>query len=326
MAPHLKTELTAEASDTSAAQESHAEVRKEEHQYLDLLEHILEHGETRTDRTGTGTRAVFAPPQMRFSLRDGRFPLLTTKRVPFRLVAEELLWFVRGETDALKLAEKKVHIWDGNGSKEFLEKAGLGHRREGDLGPIYGWQWRHFGADYTDCNADYTGKGVDQLADLVKKIRTQPHDRRLILSAWNVADLAQMALPPCHLLAQFYVSDATDTRPATLSCQLYQRSCDMGLGVPFNIASYALLTYMLAHVCDLEPGEFIHTMGDAHIYCDHIDALKEQLARQPREFPQLRIRPRDNNQPIERLEDFTFEDFEVLNYNPHKKIAMKMSV
>jgi thymidylate synthase len=161
--------------------------RHEEYQYLDLLEHIMTHGERRNDRTGTGTLAVFAPPQLRFSLRDGRFPLLTTKRVPFRAVAEELLWFVRGETDARKLAEKGVHIWDGNGSKEFLEKVGLGHRREGDLGPIYGWQWRHFGAKYTNCEADYTGQGVDQLAELIHKIRHQPHDRRLIISAWNVA-------------------------------------------------------------------------------------------------------------------------------------------
>ncbi|KAI8048819.1 thymidylate synthase/dCMP hydroxymethylase domain-containing protein [Syncephalis plumigaleata] len=300
--------------------------RHEEYQYLDLLRHILVHGEERADRTGTGTKAVFAPPQMRFSLRDGRFPLLTTKRVPFRAVAEELLWFVRGETDANRLSAKGVKIWDGNGTKEFLEQVGLGHRRQGDLGPIYGWQWRHFGAQYTDCDADYTGQGVDQLAELVHKIRHHPHDRRLILSAWNVADLKQMALPPCHLLAQFYVSDGNDQQPATLSCQLYQRSCDMGLGVPFNIASYALLTCMLAHVCNLVPGEFIHTMGDAHIYRDHIETLYTQITREPRDFPKLHIRPRSDGKPIEKLEDFEFDDFELSGYEPHAKLAMKMSV
>ncbi|RKP12044.1 thymidylate synthase [Piptocephalis cylindrospora] len=294
----------------------------EESQYLALVQDILKRGEERLDRTGTGTLAVFAPPQLRFSLRNDTFPLLTTKRVPFRVVAEELLWFVRGETDGTKLSAKGVRIWGGNGSREFLDRVGLSHRREGDLGPIYGWQWRHFGAEYVDCDADYTGKGVDQLAEVVRKIREQPTDRRIILSAWNPADLDKMALPPCHMFCQFFVSGTSGPpEDRELSCLLYQRSCDMGLGVPFNIASYALLTRMIAHVCGIRAGDFIHTMGDTHIYKDHVSALQEQLTRAPRTFPTLRI-----SGSVERVEDFSIDDFVVEDYDPHKKLPMKMSV
>jgi thymidylate synthase len=328
----------------------------EEYQYLDLIRDILFRGEHRPDRTGTGTLSLFAPPQLRFSLskpdpasstgdRTRVLPLLTTKRVFLRAVTTELLWFVSGCTTSKPLSEAGIHIWDGNGSREFLDKLGFTEREEGDLGPVYGFQWRHFGAEYQDCHADYTDKGVDQIKEVVRKLKTNPYDRRIILSAWNVADLSKMALPPCHMFAQFYVSypDAPRGEAALqrlqegtaqdgdrqqakghLSCVLYQRSCDMGLGVPFNIASYALLTHMLAHACDLVPGELIHTMGDAHVYLDHIDALKEQLLREPREFPVLNIKREDQGSGD--MDGWKLEEFEVIGYKPHGGIKMKMSV
>lgn len=257
-------------------------------------------------------------------------PLLTTKRVFLRAVVAELLWFVAGSTSSLTLSEAGVKIWDGNGSREFLDSVGLGHREVGDLGPVYGFQWRHFGADYVDAKTDYTGQGVDQLAEVIDKLRNKPHDRRIILSAWNPRDLKLMALPPCHMFAQFYVSyprgageNGEGGKPkGHLHCQLYQRSCDMGLGVPFNIASYALLTHMLAHVCDLVPGTFTQVMGDAHVYMDHVDALKVQLEREPRDFPTLEI-VREKGGSID---GWKAEDFVINGYDPHKTIAMKMSV
>ncbi|CCK69740.1 thymidylate synthase KNAG_0C06470 [Huiozyma naganishii CBS 8797] len=296
----------------------------EEQQYLDLCERIIEKGEFRPDRTGTGTLSLFAPPQLRFSLADGQFPLLTTKRVFTKGVILELLWFVAGCTDGKKLSEQGVRIWDGNGSREYLDQLGLTDRREGDLGPVYGFQWRHFGAKYKTCDDDYTGQGVDQLQQLIHKLKTTPYDRRLIMSAWNPPDFPLMALPPCHVFSQFYVSkprEGVQGAKPRLSCLLYQRSCDMGLGVPFNIASYALLTIMIAHVCGMEPGEFIHTLGDAHVYKDHVDPLREQISRDPRPFPKLVIK-RD----VTDIDDFKFEDFEIQDYNPHPKITMKMSV
>lgn len=222
------------------------------------------------DRTQVGTVSIFGA-QMRFNLRDNIFPLLTTKRVFWRAVAEELLWFIRGSTDARALQAKDVHIWDGNSTREFLDKSGFSDREEGDLGPVYGFQWRHYGAEYTTCRADYAGKGVDQLNEVIERIKTNPTDRRIIMSAWNVLDIPKMALPPCHCFVQFFVADGE------LSCQLYQRSADMGLGVPFNIASYALLTYLIAHVTGLKPGDFVHTLGDAHVYLTHIEPLKKQV-------------------------------------------------
>ena len=270
----------------------------------------------RGDRTGTGTLSKFGT-QMRFSLRDGTLPLLTTKRVFWRGVAEELLWFISGNTNGNDLANKDIHIWDGNGSREFLDQRGLGHREVGDLGPVYGFQWRHFGAKYVDMHTDYNGKGVDQLAECIDKIKNNPEDRRIILSAWNPADLNEMALPPCHMFCQFYV----DTERGELSCQMYQRSADMGLGVPFNIASYALLTHMMAQACGLKPGEFVHTLGDAHVYSNHVEALKEQLTRLPRAFPKIKINPDRKS-----IDDFVFEDFEVIGYNPQKSIKMTMAV
>ncbi|KAI9061520.1 thymidylate synthase [Trametes sanguinea] len=296
----------------------------DERQYLDLIRTVLDTGAIRPDRTGTGTISVFAPPNLRFSLADDTLPLLTTKRTFLRGIIEELLWFIRGCTDSKQLSAKGIKIWDGNGSKEFLEKRGLGHRREGDLGPVYGFQWRHFGAPYEDCDTDYTGKGVDQLQECIDKIKHNPTDRRIILSAWNPADIPQMALPPCHMMCQFYVHlppvDDPSAKPK-LSCLMYQRSADLGLGIPFNIASYALLTHMVAHVTNTDPHELIIQLGDVHVYRDHVDALKVQLEREPRPFPKIRW-PRK----VESIDEFTTEDFVVEGYDPHPSIAMKMSI
>jgi len=285
----------------------------DEMQYLRLIQTIIEKGKNKSDRTGTGTISIFGA-QMRFDLRHS-FPLLTTKRVFWRGVVEELLWFVKGCTDGNVLKEKKVHIWDMNGTREFLDNRGLSHREVGDLGPIYGFQWRHFGAQYVDKDTDYTGQGVDQLAQVIETIKTNPNDRRIIMSAWNPTDLPAMALPPCHSFCQFYVCDGE------LSCQMYQRSCDMGLGIPFNIASYALLTYMIAHVCDLKPGEFIHTLGDAHVYQNHVEPLKQQLTRVPKPFPKLSI-----VRKVDNIDDFTLDDFLLEGYECHPKIKMDMAV
>lgn len=296
-----------------------AKVRAKEHeeyQYLKLIRNIIENGMVRKDRTGTGTKSIFGAT-MRFDLRNGVIPVLTTKRVFWRGVAEELFWFVAGCTDNRVLQSKRIHIWDGNGSKEFLEKRGLGHRREGDLGPVYGFQWRHFGAEYGTCDDDYTGKGVDQLAWIINEIKTNPTSRRLIMSAWNPSDLPAMALPPCHLMAQFYV----DTTRKELSCQMYQRSADMGLGVPFNIASYSLLTHLIAHCCGLRAGEFVHVIGDAHVYLNHIDPLKEQLKRVPGEFPTLKIKTDSRD-----IDQIKMEHVELVGYKPQKTIKMAMAV
>ncbi|KAJ9442751.1 Bifunctional dihydrofolate reductase-thymidylate synthase, partial [Diplonema papillatum] len=286
---------------------------REEKQYLNSVEDIIKRGFRKGDRTGVGTISKFGD-QMRYSLRDGVFPLLTTKRVFWRGVAEELFWFVKGCTDGNVLKEKGVGIWDGNGTREFLDSRGLEHREENDLGPIYGFQWRHFGAEYKDRNADYTGQGVDQLAQVIHTIKTNPDDRRIILSAWNPAALKEMALPPCHVLCQFYVANGE------LSCQMYQRSCDMGLGVPFNIASYSLLTVLLADVCGLKPGDFIHSLGDAHVYTNHVDPLKKQLEREPRPFPTLKVLQSHDN-----IEDYSMDDLALLEYHPYPAIKMEMA-
>ncbi|KAF7810863.1 bifunctional dihydrofolate reductase-thymidylate synthase-like [Senna tora] len=296
--------------------------RHEEYKYLRLVQDIISEGTAKDDRTGTGTFSKFGC-QMRFNLRRS-FPLLTTKKVFWRGVVEELLWFVSGSTNAKVLQEKGIHIWDGNASREYLDRQaltndyliiGLAEREEGDLGPVYGFQWRHFGAKYSDMHADYSGKGFDQLLDVIHKIKHNPDDRRIILSAWNPADLKLMALPPCHMFAQFYVANGE------LSCQMYQRSADMGLGVPFNIASYALLTCMIAHVCELVPGDFIHVIGDGHVYRNHVRPLQEQLQNLPKPFPILEINAKKKD-----IDSFVGADFKLISYDPHQKIEMKMAV
>lgn len=286
----------------------------EEYQYLNLIKHIIENGSFRPNRTGTGTISIFGA-QMRFSLRNQTFPLLTTKKLFYRGIAEELFWFIRGSTNAKELQKKNVHIWDRHSSREYLDSLGFTHRSIGDLGPIYGFQWRHFGAKYINSNTDYSGKGIDQLSNVIKSIKKYPEDRRILMCAWNPLDIPNMALPPCHCLVQFYVANGE------LSCQLYQRSADMGLGVPFNIASYALLTILIAHVTKLKPGDFIHTLGDAHIYINHIEPLQLQLNRIPHPFPTIHI-----NREVNDIQDFSFDDLSLIGYNPHDKINMIMAV
>ena len=262
-------------------------------QYLHLLQHILQNGTDKSDRTGTGTRSVFGY-QMRFDLAEG-FPLVTTKKLHLKSIIYELLWFLNGDTNIQYLKENGVRIWD-----EWADE-------NGDLGPVYGKQWRSWqGKD---------GKVVDQISELVQQIKTNPDSRRLIVSAWNVADLPEMKLMPCHCLFQFYVANGK------LSCQLYQRSADVFLGVPFNIASYALLTLMIAQVCDLEPGEFIHSFGDVHLYNNHFDQAELQLTRTPFALPQMKI-----NAEVKNIFDFTFEDFELLNYQSHPGIKAPVAV
>lgn len=267
--------------------------------YLDLLNEVLEHGTDRGDRTGVGTRSLFGR-QMRFDLAEG-FPLLTTKKLHVRSILYELLWFLRGETNTRWLQEHGVSIWD-----EWADA-------NGELGPVYGHQWRSWPVNSPDA-ADAV-KSIDQIAWVENEIRTNPQSRRLIVSAWNVADVPAMALPPCHLLFQFYVAEGR------LSCQLYQRSADLFLGVPFNIASYALLTTMMAHVTGLQPGEFVHTLGDVHLYSNHFDQAKRQLDRTPRPRPQLKILRR-----VESMDGFCFEDFELTNYDPHPHIKAPVAV
>jgi thymidylate synthase len=252
---------------------------------------------------------------MHFSLQNGIIPLLTTKKVAWKTCLKELLWFISGSTSNDVLQEQKVNIWNANASKEFLQSRGLSHYRENDLGPVYGHQWRHFNAPYTTCDDEYTGKGIDQLQYIINELKDKDgrHSRRLIMSAWNPCQLDEMALPPCHILSQFHVS-ADGKR---LSCSLYQRSGDVGLGVPFNIASYSFLTHLIAHHCDMEAHEFIYNLGNAHIYDDHLDALKTQMVRSPYDFPTLTITKKHNN-----IDDYSVDDFNVKGYQSHDTIKM----
>ena len=261
--------------------------------YLDLLSHVLEHGAEKSDRTGTGTRSVFGW-QMRFDLGDG-FPLMTTKKLHLKSVVHELLWFLSGDTNVRYLREHGVTIWD--------EWAGA----DGELGPVYGYQWRHWRTP--------DGREIDQIRQLLENLRARPDSRRHLVSAWNPADVDKMALPPCHALFQFYVAEGR------LSCQMYQRSADLFLGVPFNIASYALLTLMIAQVVDLAPGEFILTLGDAHLYLNHLEQARLQLKRPPRAFPRLKVNP-----SIRELDEFKFEDFVLEGYDPHPAIKAPIAV
>jgi thymidylate synthase len=314
-----------------------------ERQYLDLLRHVLKSGVRKEDRTGTGTISVFGY-QMRFDLREG-FPLLTTKRVPFRLVASELLWFIRGDTNIRYLLEHNNHIWDEWAFKKWVESEeyegpdmtdfGLRSQRDdafrrmyeeemekftkrilsddefarkyGELGDVYGKQWRQWKTS--------SGETIDQLKDVIQAIKTNPDSRRLIVTAWSPEDIPAMALPPCHTLFQFYVAEGR------LSCQLYQRSADLFLGVPFNIASYALLTHMIAHECGLDVGDFVHTLGDAHIYVNHLEQVEMQLGREPRPLPALRLNPQ-----VRSVFDFTMEDLAVEGYDPHPAIPAPVAV
>ncbi|AKO91716.1 thymidylate synthase [Priestia filamentosa] len=262
-------------------------------QYLDLCQHILNNGTKKEDRTGTGTISTFGY-QMRFDLKEG-FPLVTTKKLHVKSIIHELLWFLAGDTNVAYLQENGVRIWN-----EWADE-------KGELGPVYGHQWRSWPTS--------NGESIDQISNLIKQIKETPDSRRLIVSAWNVADIENMALPPCHCLFQFYVADGK------LSCQLYQRSADVFLGVPFNIASYALLTMMIAQACDLEIGEFIHTLGDAHIYTNHIEQVKLQLTREERSLPKMKI-----NKDVKNIFDFTYDDFELVGYDPHPHIKGAVSV
>jgi thymidylate synthase len=262
-------------------------------QYLELMQHILDHGVEKDDRTGTGTLSVFGY-QMRFDLREG-FPLMTTKKLHLKSIIYELLWFLQGDTNIRYLQEHGVRIWN-----EWADE-------NGDLGPVYGAQWRSWQAS--------DGSTVDQIANLMQQIQKNPHSRRLVVSAWNVGELNKMALPPCHLLFQFYVADET------LSCQLYQRSADVFLGVPFNIASYALLTLMVAQASGLRPGEFVHTLGDAHLYKNHIEQARLQLSRQPYPLPKIKINPQ-----VHSIFEFHYDDFELDNYQAHPHIKAEVAV
>lgn len=259
-------------------------------QYLDMLRYVLENGVDKMDRTGVGTRSVFGQ-QMRFDLSRG-FPLMTTKKMHLKSIIHELLWFIKGDTNVKYLQDNGVRIWN-----EWADE-------NGDLGPIYGSQWRN-----------WNGEGIDQLAQVVDKLKNNPNDRRMIVSAWNVSKIPEMHLPPCHMMFQFYVANGK------LSCMLYQRSCDMFLGVPFNIASYALLTMMLAQVCNLEPGEFVHTLGDTHIYHNHFEQVKEQLRREPLPLPTMRLNPQ-----VKDINDFKYENFTLENYECYGAIKAQVAV
>jgi len=291
-------------------------MRHEENQYLNLIEDILSEGSKEEGRNGATLVVIGAA--MHFSLNDRRVPFLTTKRLAWKTCLKELMWFIRGDTDNALLQAQNVHIWDGNASREFLDSRGLTDRNEGDLGPIYGFQWRNFGGDYEGSNddKDRLKKGVDQLQSVIDALKDPERrtSRRLLISAWNPCQLHEMALPPCHVLMQFHVTDGT-----RLSCSLYQRSGDVGLGVPFNIASYSMLTHLIAHHCGLDAHEFVYHLGNAHMYDDHVDALKEQLQREPHDFPQIAIRALHDD-----IDDYQVGDFEVQGYQCHDAIPMTM--
>lgn len=286
----------------------------DENQYLNLIDDILEENEEFVGRNGS-TYAVFGCA-MHYNLNDNIVPFLTTKKLAWKTCLRELLWFIKGDTSNKRLKEQKVHIWDLNGNREFLDSRGLTMYEEDDLGPIYGFQWRHFNAKYNNCDSDYSNKGIDQLKYIIDELKNPEtrNSRRLIMSAWNPCQINEMALPPCHILCQFNVSNGNK-----LSCSLYQRSGDIGLGVPFNIASYALLTHLIAHHCGLVANEFIHYLGNTHIYDDHIEGLKVQKERTPNPFPKLNIERLCNN-----IEDYTEKDFIIDNYVFHNSINLLM--
>jgi dihydrofolate reductase / thymidylate synthase len=287
-------------------------INKGEYQYLNLLKRVMDegiHGHTRNGKT----RSLFAE-KMVFDMKDG-FPLLTTKQMGYKTILRELLWFIRGSTSNKELVDKNVHIWNQNSTREFLDSRNLNYE-EGDLGPVYGFQWRHSGAEYVDCHTDYTGQGIDQLKNVIDLIKNDPHSRRIIMNAWNPIDLDKMALPPCHVMCQFHV----DSEKRTLNCQLYQRSGDMFLGVPFNIASYSFLLHIIAYITRYKPGKLTHILGDTHIYEDHFDAVNQQLERVPISFPDLAING-PHNLDIDNLSE---DMFTIKNYKSYEKISAPM--
>lgn len=285
-----------------------------EYQYIECIKDILNNGHRGDDRTGVGTKSVFGR-QFKWDLADS-FPLFTTKRMYFRGIVEELLWFLRGETDNRILQEKNVHIWDGNTSRDFLDKNGLDYLEEGDGGKIYGFQMRHYGAEYIDCETNYEGVGYDQVKEALRMIKEEPTSRRIIINLWNATDLKEMALPPCLFFYQFRVYGNR------LHCHIVNRSNDMALGHPWNVATGALITYIFAHLTGLKPGELTHTVSDAHIYLNHLEKIEEQLDRKPFAFPHLHIKDRDQ----EEVEDFIYSDFDLMGYECHPTIKMKMNI
>ncbi len=288
--------------------------KHEEYQYLNLLQDIIDEGHDEVGRNGN-TRCVFGAA-MHFSLENGKIPILTTKKTAWKTCLKELLWFVKGQTDNKILTDQNVHIWDGNTTAEFMASRGLSHYQDGDIGPMYGFQWCHFNAPYEGCGADYTGKGIDQLQNVIDTLKNPETrtSRRMVVCAWNPCQIDQGVLPPCHVLFQFNVVDGNK-----LSCSLYCRSQDGFLGEPFNITSYSLLCCLIAKHCDLEPYEFIHYGGNCHIYDDHFDQVKEQLTRTPYEFPTLEILNKREN-----INDYVLEDFKISNYQHHPQIKAAM--
>ena len=306
--------MTEEIYKTLDSMESKLRELHPEYQYLHLIHKIIEKGTLETGRNGN-TYSLFGH-NMRFSLADGLVPFLTTKRVAWKTCLKELLWFIRGQTDNMILQNQNVHIWDGNGSREFLDSRGLTENREGDLGPVYGHQWRYFNAKYAGCDSVYDGRGVDQLAEIIKCLKdpAQRSSRRMLMTAWNPCQLNEMALPPCHILCQFNVHDGNK-----LSCCMMQRSNDEACGTTLNIASYSFLTHLLAKHCGLEAYEFVYFKGNCHIYEDHVEGLKLQITRKPFPFPTLSIK-----QVRENISDYTIEDFVLENYQHHEPIKFQM--
>jgi len=292
---------------------------KEEQNYLDLMKEIIDNGVPSGDRTGTGTNSLFGR-MLKYDIRDGKLPLLTSKRTFIRGIIEEMLFFVSGNTDCTKLQEKGIHIWDGNTTREFLDNRGLNHLPVGDMGAGYGFQWKYFGADYKDCKTDYTGQGYDQIQNAINLIKNNPQSRRILISGWNPVDLSKMALPCCHVVYQFYVN--VDKKE--LSCLLYQRSSDYFLAANYNSTGAIILTHMLAHICGLKTGEFTHFLGDTHVYSNHIEQCKTQMERSTMPFPKLVVNP--SNREIKDITDFRYEDFKVVNYYPHPTIKADMAV
>lgn len=299
---------------TSVINKTKNGVIHDEYQYLNLIDDILNYGSLEKNRNGN-TYTVFGS-SMHFSLENNVIPFITTKKLAWKTCLRELLWFIKGDTSNKRLNEQNVNIWNGNASREFLDSRGLTNLKDGDLGPVYGHQWRFFNAEYVNCDTDYKGKGVDQLSYIINALKdpNERHSRRLVMSAWNPCQLDQMALPPCHVLCQFNVTNGNK-----LSCSLYQRSGDIGLGVPFNIASYSILTHLIAHHCNLEASDFYYYLGNCHIYDDHIEPLKEQINRIPYEFPHLEITDICDN-----INDYKEEMFIIKNYNFHESIKMNM--